>query len=127
MTYGTDRSRREIEDELAVLLELRRVLCVGFCGRRIEHEADLLVDIRLLKALQAFVCREYSESLGPRQSVGRRVYSDHRRHLERFAVPHHLDHQVGSDVSGPDNCDVHLGHLSASFITASEEGGLSFR
>jgi hypothetical protein len=81
-------------------------------GCRVEYQAGILVDFGAAQAVQPLMGGEYSKALRPRQSVRLRVNADHGPHLERLAVAHDLDHQIGSDISRSDDRHLQLLYFS---------------
>ena len=75
---------------------------------RVEDDADLGPDRHLDQSVDAFVGGGDAEPGGALQPVAFGIDADKGAHFQHVGRADDLDHQVGADVTGPDNRDFDL-------------------
>jgi len=113
----TDGRGRQIDGNLARLLEHRRVLQVRLGPGRLENDLDLVVFQDRVDARER---RGDSQLVGQRKTFGVRLDSGHQ-HQVHVSGAADLVHQIGADVAGPDD-----GHLDLRIHVSAAPTKLSF-
>src|SRR5690606_38095167 len=107
-TVGTDGGRGQVDDAdtgLRVAQQLV-VVDVGAGGGGIEDDIDVSEFRHLDQAVHAGGAGGHTHARCTGQAVGGRVDADHHAHFQRLAMAQDLDHQIGADVAGTNNCSL---------------------
>jgi hypothetical protein len=109
---GSDGGRREVDHAHTVLPQQRVVVRVGTGAGGIEDDADVGEPRHAEQPFDAVRGDRHAEAFGAGQALRGGVDPDHRAHLQRRPVAQHLDHQVGADIPGTDDGNLHRIHLT---------------
>ena len=103
-----DGRRRQVNHLNTVLLQLSVVVRMRTGGSGVKHYIDTAESLHLQQSVNSFRRGGNAPFRRASESFGTRVDANHRTHFQMTRVAHHLNHQIGTDIAGPDNSDFYF-------------------